>query len=155
MIVLIQHLTWMTTGIRSTSWFIMQEQKLRCLGYGSISRHHPKTVPMLFTFSVVKKCSKCMLERHIKRKHPKNFVDALTLGAQKSYCKFKLSNCQAQCSLESYVVSCPAFADCLMNWAIATYQPLGCCEEESFHELCLSLKKNSPMYGREKFHTML
>jgi hypothetical protein len=110
---------------------------------------------MLFTFSVVKKCSKCMLERHIKRKHPKNFVDALTLGAQKSYCKFKLSNCQAQCSLESYVVSCPAFADCLMNWAIATYQPLGCCEEESFNELCLSLKKNSPMYGREKFHTML
>jgi hypothetical protein len=96
-----------------------------------------------------------MLERHIKRKHPKNFVDALKSGAKKLSWEVKSTNSHSQCSMEGYVASCPTLADCLLNRAIATYQPLRCCEEESFHELCLSLNKKSPIYGREKFHTML
>jgi hypothetical protein len=96
-----------------------------------------------------------MLERHIKRKYPKNFVDALKSGAKKMSCEDKSTSSPSQRSMEGYIASCPAFADCLLNWAIATYQPLRCCEEESFCELCLSLNKKSPIYGREKFYTML
>jgi hypothetical protein len=65
-----------------------------------------------------------MLERHIKRKHPKNFVDALKSGAKKMSCEVKSTSSHSRCSMEEYVASCPAFADCLLNWAIATYQPL-------------------------------
>jgi hypothetical protein len=38
-------------------WYVMQEQKLRCLGYGHISRQCQLIVPMCFAISVVHKCS--------------------------------------------------------------------------------------------------
>jgi hypothetical protein len=38
---------------------------------------------------------------------------------------------------------------------MATYQPLPCSEEESFHKRCFSLNKKKPIFSREKLHTML
>jgi hypothetical protein len=46
-----------------------------------------------------------MLERHIKRRHPKNFVvAALRLGTKKLFCVVVSTNSHSQCSMEVYVV---------------------------------------------------
>ncbi len=75
-----------------------------------------------------------MLERHVKRKHPKDIVEAIKSGMNKKS-SFEIKHVHSQHNMEDYVISCPTFAECLANWVIATYQPLQCCEEESFCEL--------------------
>ena len=60
-----------------------------------------------------------MLERHIKRKHPGFFKEALKSGVKKVP-KLDIS----QVSMEGFVVPCPTFEQCLLSWAVETYQPL-------------------------------
>ncbi len=91
-----------------------------------------------------------MLERHIKRKHSEFFKQALRRGAKK-VTKIDVS----QVSMEGFVVLYPTFEQSLLSWAVETYQPLRCCEEQSFRDLCLSLSKKCPIVSRDKLHTML
>jgi len=91
-----------------------------------------------------------MLERHVKRKHSELFKQALRTGAKKVP-KIEVS----QVSMDGFVVSCPTFEKCLLNWAVETYQPLRCCEERTFRDLCLALNKRCPILSRDKLHTMV
>ena len=91
-----------------------------------------------------------MLERHVKRKHSELFKQALRTGAKKVP-KIEVS----QVSMEGFVVLCPTIEQCLLNWAVETYQPLRCCEERTFRDLCLALNKRCPILSRDKLHTMV
>jgi hypothetical protein len=88
-----------------------------------------------------------MLERHVKRKLSELFKQALRTGTQKVP-KIEVS----QVSMEGFVVPCPTFEQCLLNWAVETYQPLRCCEERTFRYLCLALNKRCPILSRDKLH---
>ena len=57
--------------------------------------------------------STSMLKRHIKIKHPRMFADALKSSAKKSSFEVQSMHSHSQRNTEGYVVSCPAFADCL------------------------------------------
>jgi hypothetical protein len=63
-----------------------------------------------------------MLERHVKRKHPKGFLEAIKSGMKKS--SIEVKPVHSQRNMEDYVISFPTFAQCLVDWVIATYQPL-------------------------------
>jgi hypothetical protein len=52
-------------------------------------------------------------------------------------------------SLSSFVNSCPAVESSLLNWMIKTYQPLGVTECTEFREMCKSLNKKCPTFGRD------
>jgi hypothetical protein len=60
-----------------------------------------------------------------------------------------------QVTIDAFVVPCPTFEQCLVNWAVATYQPLHCCEDETFRDLCRLLNKKSPILSRDKLHTLV
>jgi hypothetical protein len=89
-----------------------------------------------------------MLERHIKRSHPKTFQQALRKGEKKT-------PAPSQVTMESFVNPCPSFDECLVNYVVRTYQPLRICEEETFRDLCRSMNKKSPIISRDKLHTMV
>jgi hypothetical protein len=93
-----------------------------------------------------------MLERHVKRKHSNLFKQALRTGAKKVP---KIDVSQSQLSMEGFIAPCPTFEQCLLKWAVATYQPLRCCEERTFRDLCLSLNKRCPILSRDKLHMMV
>ena len=93
-----------------------------------------------------------MLERHVKRKHSELFKQALRTGAKKVP---KIDVSQSQLSMEGFVAPCPTFEQCLLSWAVETYQPLRCCEERTFRDLCLALNKRCPILSRDKLHTMV
>jgi len=63
-----------------------------------------------------------LLERHIQRKHPDLFKDALRSGAKKS-AKQKAA-ASDQTSMDHFVVACPTYEECLLNYVVQTYQPL-------------------------------
>jgi hypothetical protein len=60
-----------------------------------------------------------MLERHVKRKHSDLFKQALRTGAKKVP-KIDVS----QVSMKGFAAPYPTFEQCLLNWAVETYQPL-------------------------------
>jgi hypothetical protein len=95
-----------------------------------------------------------MLERHFKRHHSRFFQEALNSGAKKVP-KLSKDVPMAQASVKGFMVSCPNFKKCLISWAIDTYQPLLCCEEQSFRSLCLSLNMKSPILSRDKLGTLV
>lgn len=94
-----------------------------------------------------------MLERHIKRHHARFFQEALKAGVKKK--RVPVVQGGSQSSIDCFVVSCPDFEQCLIDWAVTTYQPIRCVEEKSFRLLCHSLNKKAPVLSREKLSTML
>ena len=58
-------------------------------------------------------------------------------------------------TMDGFVQPCPTFEQCIVKLAVSTYQPLRCCEEETFRDLCQSLKKKSPILSRDKLHTLV
>ena len=52
-----------------------------------------------------------MLERHIKRSHPKTFQQALREGEKKTPAPSKVT-------MESFVHPCPSFDECLVNYVV-------------------------------------
>jgi hypothetical protein len=50
---------------------------------------------------------------------------------------------------------CPKFEHCLVNWMVATYQPVRCIEEPTFREMCLSLNKESPILSHDKLRNLI
>jgi hypothetical protein len=91
--------------------------------------------------------STSMLVRHLKRHHKQVYTNYLDVQAD--------SKVGMQQSLKPYLLDCPKFEKCLINWMIATYQPLRCCEDPSFREMCLSLSKKAPILSRERLRTLL
>jgi hypothetical protein len=95
-----------------------------------------------------------MLERHVKRHHSRFFQEALKSGAKKLP-KLNEDAPRAQPSVTSFMASCPNFKKCLINWAVETYQPLRCCEEQSFRSLCFSLNPKHLIIRRDKLGTLV
>ncbi len=75
-------------------------------------------------------CSTGLLERHVKRHHLRFFQEALKSGAKKVP-KLSEDGPRAQPSVKGFMDNCPNFEPCPINWAVETYQPLWCCEEQS------------------------
>ena len=57
--------------------------------------------------------------------------------------------------MKSFLVACPDFEPCLLNWMIKTYQPLQVSECEEFRMLCKSLNKRSPEIGHDRLGGLL
>lgn len=101
-----------------------------------------------------------MLERHLRRKHGKEYSEAVSNLAKK-----KLEEEQAmessssahlsQSTLSGFVVHCPSFEACLLRWMIKTYQPLCVSECEEFRNMCRSLNKRSPSLGSDRLSRLL
>jgi len=91
--------------------------------------------------------STSMLIWHIKRHHKDIYKHHL-----KSKAEEKLSEegkGDAQGSIKPFLITCPSFEQSLITWMISTYQPLHCCEEKSFREMCFSLNEKCPILSRE------
>lgn len=97
-----------------------------------------------------------MLERHIRRHHPKVHTDILVQRAndkqQLDIAKEKVSS---QGKMTSFVIGTPDFEQCFLDWMIQSYQPLSACESESFRAMCKSLNKKSPVIARERVGRLL
>ncbi len=85
--------------------------------------------------------SKCystgMLIRHVKNHHKGVYSHHLKSVAN-TVPRLEV-DLKRQGSLESSLIPCSKFETCLVNWMIATYQPLGCCKDPTFREMCLFL----------------
>jgi len=101
--------------------------------------------------------SKCystgMLIRHVKNHHKGVYSQHLKSVAD-AVPRVEVDSKRQGC-LESSLIPCPKFETCLVNWMIATYQPLRCCEDPTFREMCLSLNKKSPILSREKLRSLI
>ena len=97
--------------------------------------------------------STSMLVLHLKRHHKQVYTNHLEAEAD---AKVELENkVGMQQSLKPFLINCPKFENCLINWMVATYQPLCCCEDQSFKEMCLSLNKKAPILSRDRLRTLL
>ena len=67
----------------------------------------------------------------------------------------RMNESSAQSSLKPFLVTCPEFESCLLNWMIKTYQPLQVSECNEFRDLCKSLNKRCPVIGRERLGRLL
>jgi hypothetical protein len=95
-----------------------------------------------------------MLVRHVRRHHKQVYKNHLEAEAQaKLASENKASGCQQ--SMQPFLMHCPKFETCLINWMVATYQPLHCCEDQTFRDMCLSLNKKAPILSRDKLRTLL
>jgi hypothetical protein len=80
--------------------------------------------------------STSMLVWHVRRHHKQVYNNHLEAEAQQS--------------MQLFLMYCPKFETCLINWMVATYQPLCCCEDQTFRDICLSLNKKAPILSRDK-----
>ncbi len=71
-----------------------------------------------------------MLEWHIKRHHVWFFQEALKAGVKKKQVPVVQEGSQS--SIDCFIMNCPNFEQCLINWAVTTYQPIQCVEEKLF-----------------------
>jgi len=94
-----------------------------------------------------------MLIRHVKNHHKGVYSQHLKSVAD-TVPRLQVDS-KRQGSLESSLIPCPMFETCLVNWMIATYQPLCYCEDPTFREMCLSLNKKSPILSREKLRSLI
>jgi len=90
-----------------------------------------------------------MLERHIRRHHPKIHTDILVQCANDKQSDTAKEKVSSQGNMMNFVISTPDFENCFLDWMIQTYQPLSTCESESFRAMCKSLNKKAPVIGRE------
>ena len=98
--------------------------------------------------------STSMLVRHVRRHHKQVFTNHLEAEADaKLASENKASGCQR--SLKPFLINCPKFENCLITWMVATYQPLRCCEDQSFRDMCHSLNKKAQIFSRDKLRTLL
>jgi len=98
--------------------------------------------------------STSMLIQHVRRHHKQVFKNHLEAEAEaKLASENKASGCQQL--MQPFLIHCPKFVTCLINWIVATYQPLHCCEDQTFRDMCLSLNKKAPILSRDKLQTLL
>jgi hypothetical protein len=45
----------------------------------------------------------------------------------------KASGCQQ--SIQPFLIHCPTFENCHIDWMVAAYQPLHCCEDQTFTDM--------------------
>jgi hypothetical protein len=94
-----------------------------------------------------------MLVRHVRRHHKEVYNNHLEAEAD---AKLVLGNDgDKQQSLKTFLTNCPKFESCLITWMVATYQPLSCCEDPSFQNMCFSLNQKAPIIGKDKLWTLL
>jgi hypothetical protein len=79
-----------------------------------------------------------MLTHHLKNHHWAVYHNHLKSVADNALSMLQ-PDCSMQGSMSAFLMSCPKFENCLVNWMVATYQPVCCCEEPTFREMCLSL----------------
>jgi hypothetical protein len=96
--------------------------------------------------------STSMLVWHVRRHHKQVYKTHMEAKA-KLASENKASGCQK--SMQPFLIHCPKFETCLINWMVATYQPLHCCEDQTFRDMCLSLNKRAPILSRDKLQTLL
>jgi hypothetical protein len=100
----------------------------------------------------MKSWSTGMLERHTKRYNLRIFKEAFRLGEKKLPA---MEDSSSQITMDGFVQPCPTLQQCIVDWAVSTYQPLRCCEEETFRDLCQSLNKKSPILSQDELHTLV
>jgi len=88
-----------------------------------------------------------MLIQHMKRHQKEVFKHHLEAKAEEKLAEEVKGD--AQRFIKPFLITCPSFEQSLMTWMIPTYQPLHCCEEKSFREMCFSLNKKCPILSRE------
>ncbi len=92
-----------------------------------------------------------MLERHIKIYHQQNFREDLRTGEKKAV----IGHSTSQAYIDGFAMCCHTVEQCLVNWAVAVYQPLCSCEEETIRNLCWTMNKKSPILSWDKLHTLM
>jgi hypothetical protein len=96
-----------------------------------------------------------MLIHHVQRHHKQVYQQHLSSKAEEKIVSQSRQSIGTKGTVKPFLINCPKFENCLIKWMIATYQPLRCCEEQSFREMCLSLNKKCPVLSREELKTML
>ena len=97
-----------------------------------------------------------MLTRHMKSHHRGVYQHHLQSMADNAPSTPQSQpDCSTQVSISAFLMSCPKFEHCLVNWMVATYQPVRCIEEPTFREMCLSLNKKSPILSRDKLRNLI
>jgi hypothetical protein len=102
--------------------------------------------------------STSMLERHLSRNHKKEFKLIRMERAEK---RIKLDDGKSdkpsrqQASIISYGVSCPYYEEKLIDWLIATYQPILTVQHKSFREMIGRLNKKTPAISGERVRSLI
>lgn len=60
-----------------------------------------------------------------------------------------------QSKITNYIQRRPGYQDCLVNWIISTYQPLGAVQHESFRNMINTLNVKAPVVGYEKIRSLM
>jgi len=82
--------------------------------------------------------STSLLIRHMKRHHKDMYKHHLEAKVEEKLAVEGKGD--AQQSIMPFPITCPDFEQSLINWMIATYQPLYCCEEKRFRDMLFELK---------------
>lgn len=103
-----------------------------------------------------KTMSTSALTKHLRKFHKEEFDVILTSKAQMAYDEAKeAAGTAAQVSITNYIEPAPSFQEAFLDWLVDTYQPIRCCEVESFRRMCRSLNSGSPIIGRDKVRSLL
>jgi len=98
--------------------------------------------------------STSVLHKHIERHHPEEYKSLMTEQAEKKHCTEAILTSN-QTLLSNFMNNFNDFEDCVLNWIISTYQPLGAVEHESFQKMIASVNKKAPVIGYQKICNLL
>jgi len=95
-----------------------------------------------------------MLTRHLRKHHREEYDNLLASEVKKKREKEKAGVAE-QPNITTFVKYSPSYDNCLLDFMVQTYQPIGICEHPTYRALCQSLNVKAPIHGREKVQRLI